>query len=120
MVFYGPGTIPEKRNNLQTLPLKICSLKHLKILDLTFNDFSELPDLVNCDSLKELNMALNEKIKVIDNLAKIKAIKQLKYLIVLGTNISPTELAFLRNELDSSIKIIASGQQYIDYLSGKK
>ena len=117
MVFYGIASLPDQNNNLHSLPEKICLFKHLKLIDLTFNDFDKIPDISCCYSLITLNLAFNRKIKLLDNIAVIKRMKNLKNLIVIGTNFNIEDIILIQKQTNDSLKIIYADKEYIEFLN---
>ena len=65
------------RNGLSTLPASLLRLKNLKVLDVSHNSLSELPDLSSLAHLSTIYLQGNNLAKVPSNLASLPALDTL-------------------------------------------
>ena len=117
LVMYGGiGNLTDKVNYLNNIPFKICKLKHLKVLDLTFNKFTTLPNLGCCDTLITLNVSFNSGLHIVDNIDAINNIKSLQNLIILGTYFTQEDLMAVKKATKATLKIIYTFDDYLKFL----
>lgn len=79
---------------------------------------NDLISLKNVDCLKELellNIAFNDKLKLRDNLDLIKGLRQLKTLVVIGTNFHSEDIADIKNQF-GTMELISNFEQYSNFL----
>jgi hypothetical protein len=114
MTVYPPmSAMPDNPNQLTELPAKISKLRKLHALNISFNQIKSLPSSVTkLTELISLNLSFNKDLDVLSQLDKIKQLRKLKILNIIGTKNVLDNLALIKKELRSDIKIYATLNDY--------
>lgn len=118
LTIYPPmSALAEEVNRFTSLPPSFCNFKRLKILDLTYNQLAEVPDLSCLDSLIILNLSFNKQINIArqKDITRVKQMKNLKLLFVAGTDYRAADLSLLEKECPG-LKVAIGYDVYVRYL----
>lgn len=117
VIFYPPLSRlregDENRNRITKLPEKISEFKNLRVLILNSNDLMVLPkSFSQLENLEILDLSLNNNLKIIEELPKLKRLPKLKILKIVDTKCNKNDLEVIRNTLGTNIKLIYTIEDY--------
>jgi hypothetical protein len=90
--------------------------------DLTANDLVNIKNIDCLNNLTTLNLAYNQHFSIQDNIALIKLLLNLKYLVLIGTAIDKAALETIKVN-NPTLNLVVSPTEYEDFLKkmyGKK
>jgi hypothetical protein len=109
---YGGYDVPDS-NNIAIIPDDIDRLKHLRVLNLAFNDVQTLPSSFHkLDRLEELDLSFNEKLNVWQAMQEIRQLKSLKKLNLYGILAAVRDSTRIRAECGKRVAVIVTKHDY--------
>ena len=116
MVFYPPlsALVDSNANEISELPNDIGTLKNLKVLKVSSNRLTRLPEsIIKLTCLEDLDLSINKELDIVRELDKLKQLPKLKVLKIVDTKVRTQDLQLIKASLKPGTRIIATISEYM-------